>query len=79
MTMSKHYDPDIWRHRDYEALNADIRKQLSAALQRIAELEALLREALIKSETCGYAEGYQFEWECFHCRIQSALQENDDE
>jgi chromosome segregation ATPase len=43
MMMSKHYDPDIWRYRDYEALNADIRKQLSAALQRIAELETEVR------------------------------------
>ena len=37
--MSDHYDPDIQQQRDYEALNADTRKQLSAALKLIAELE----------------------------------------
>lgn len=44
---------------------------------RIAELESLLKEAL-EDMTCGYAEGTQFERECFHCRIQSALREKDD-
>jgi len=38
--MSKHYDPDIQAHKDYEAMNADTRLRLNQALRRIAELEA---------------------------------------
>ena len=39
--MTNYYDPDIRAQQDYEAMNADVRRQLSAALKRIKELEAL--------------------------------------
>jgi phage shock protein A len=63
--MSEHYDPDIKALRDYEALNADTRNQLSAALSRIAELERSLK---LCNESCG-------EWADDNERLEARIAE----